>query len=89
MLAGEGLLFGRKAVMGSHPVEGLMMAGLSQAALSLIKQPRMIGHLLVFEEDLDAIPQFVDLYLFADQLFRHGVAVRVDMDESPPDRPSV
>lgn len=44
-----------------------------------IQEPRMVGHLLVLEEDLDPLHKLMDLDLFAQQSFRHRVAVGVDL----------
>ncbi len=63
--------------MSSLAVQRGVVALFGDAGLSLIEEPGMIGHLLIFEEDLDPVPQLMDFHLLSDKPFRDGVAVGI------------
>lgn len=57
-----------------------MMSTDGNPGLPFIQKPGMVGHLQIFEEDLDPIPGLMDLNLFSDQSFRDRIAVGIDLD---------
>ena len=59
----------------------LVMPGMDNPGVSLVHDPRMLGHLLAVKEHDNAIPVFVDLQPFADQPFRDRVSIRIHIDK--------
>ena len=50
--------------------------------LPFIQEPGMIGHLLIFEEDLDPVPSLMDFDFLTDQPFGDRIAVRIDLGKA-------
>jgi hypothetical protein len=68
--------------MSSFPTEGSVVSGGGDSGLPFIEESGMVGHLLILEEDLDPVPEFMDFDLFPDQPFGDRIAVRIDLGKA-------
>jgi hypothetical protein len=57
---------------------GVVFRG-GDSGFSFIQESAMIGYLLTLEVNFDPVPQLMDLHLFPDEPFRHGIAIGIDL----------
>lgn len=77
ILSKKGLFLRAWTRMSSLTVKGGMVSLGGDSGFSFIQKPGMVGHLLVFEEDLYPVPQLMDFHLLPDKPFRYRVAVGI------------
>jgi hypothetical protein len=70
-------------------MEGEVVSFGGDSGLFFIDESFVIGHLLILEEDLDAVPELMDLHLFSNEAFGEAVAIGIDVDIALHVHPSV
>ena len=65
--------------VGSLAMEGEVVSFGGDSGLFFIDESFVIGHLLILEEDLDAVPELMDLHLFSNEPFRYRIAIGIDL----------
>ena len=78
-LSKQGLFLLAGTLMGSFAVQRGMVSLSGDSGLPFIDEPWMIGHLLIFEEDLDPVPHLMNFDLLPNESFWRRIAVGVDL----------
>ena len=78
LLSQKGLFLVTGTLMSSLAVKGRVVSLGGDSGLSFIDESGMIGHLLIFEEDLYPVPQLMDFHFLSHKSFRHRIAVGID-----------